>query len=109
MTREIAELDRGAAERGGSLSKGVPLDSGGVLRVAVPSKRLTLPSAIDHTAMDQAILQTAFEALGAQRVVAVAKRENTASLHVLEKLGFRNEGERNAWGALQLYYVCDRV
>ncbi len=56
-----------------------------------------------------AILRTAFEALGAQRVVAVAKRENTASLHVLEKLGFRNEGERNAWGARQLYFVCDRV
>ena len=42
-------------ERGGALSKGVALDSGGTLRVAVPSKRLELPSAIDHTAMDQAI------------------------------------------------------
>ena len=59
--RSIARLLDELRERGGSLAKGVPLDSGGVLRVAVPSKRLTLPSAIDHTAMDQAILQTAFD------------------------------------------------
>src|SRR5581483_10742592 len=51
-------------ERGGALSKGVALDSGGTLRVAVPSKRLELPSAVDHTAMDQAILQTAFDIRG---------------------------------------------
>jgi RimJ/RimL family protein N-acetyltransferase len=44
-----------------------------------------------------------------QRVVAVAKAENTASLHVLDKLGFRNEGERIAWGAQQLFFVRNRV
>ncbi|HEX4447730.1 MAG TPA: PhoH family protein [Polyangiaceae bacterium] len=59
--RSIARLLDGLRERGGALSKGVVLESGGSLRVAVPTKRLTLPSAIDHTAMDQAILQTAFE------------------------------------------------
>jgi PhoH-like ATPase len=59
--RSIARLLDELRERGGSLAKGVGLDSGGSLRVAVPSKRLTLPSAIDHTAMDQAILQTAFD------------------------------------------------
>jgi PhoH-like ATPase len=59
--RSIARLLDELRERGGSLAKGVALDSGGSLRVAVPSKRLTLPSAIDHTAMDQAILQTAFD------------------------------------------------
>jgi PhoH-like ATPase len=58
--RAIARSLDKLRERGGSLSKGVPLDSGGTLRVAVPSKRLELPSAVDHTAMDQAILQTAF-------------------------------------------------
>jgi PhoH-like ATPase len=57
IARKLDEL----RERGGSLSKGVALESGGTLRVAVPSKRLELPSAIDHTAMDQAILQTAFD------------------------------------------------
>jgi ribosomal-protein-alanine N-acetyltransferase len=45
-----------------------------------------------------AILRAAFEHLGAERVVAVAKGENTGSLHVLEKLGFRHEGEREETG-----------
>jgi PhoH-like ATPase len=57
--RSIARLLDELRDRGGSLSNGVTLDSGGTLRVAVPSKRLELPSAIDRTAMDQAILQTA--------------------------------------------------
>src|SRR5258708_29885298 len=59
--RSIARLLDDLRERGGALSTGVALDSGGVLRVAVPSKRLELPSAVGHTAMDQAILQTAFD------------------------------------------------
>jgi PhoH-like ATPase len=59
--RAIARLLDDLRDKGGSLSNGVGLDSGGTLRVAVPTKRLELPSAIDHTAMDQAILQTAFE------------------------------------------------
>src|SRR5579871_3116816 len=59
--RTIARILDELRDRGGSLSKGVTLDSGGTLRVAVPSRRLELPSAIDHTAMDQAILQTAFD------------------------------------------------
>jgi PhoH-like ATPase len=59
--RSIARLLDELRDRGGSLANGVPLDSGGTLRVAVPSKRLELPSAVDHTAMDQAILQTAFD------------------------------------------------
>jgi RimJ/RimL family protein N-acetyltransferase len=56
-----------------------------------------------------AILRAAFDELGVARVAAVAKRENTASLHVLEKLGFRLEGERDAWGARQLLFIRDRV
>jgi len=60
-SRSIARLLDELRERGGALSKGVALDSGGTLRVAVPSKRLELPNAVDHTAMDQAILQTAFD------------------------------------------------
>ncbi len=59
--REIARLLDQLRESGGSLSKGVDLKSGGHLRVAVPSYRPELPSAIDKAAMDQAILQTAFE------------------------------------------------
>ena len=59
--RHIARALDELREKGGSLARGVTLDSGGTLRVAVPSRRLELPSAIDHTAMDQAILQTAFD------------------------------------------------
>src|SRR5215469_13448608 len=59
--RSIARALDDLRDKGGSLSKGVTLDSGGTLRVAVPSRRLELPSAIDHNAMDQAILQTAFD------------------------------------------------
>jgi ribosomal-protein-alanine N-acetyltransferase len=60
------------------------------------------------TEAGQAILNAAFEHLDAPRVVAVAKAENTASLHVLEKLGFRPEGERDAWGSRQRFFVRDR-
>lgn len=59
--RHIARLLDELRESGGSLSKGVTLKSGGSLRVAVPQKRPELPSAIDKAAMDQAILQTAFD------------------------------------------------
>jgi PhoH-like ATPase len=59
--RQIARLLDQLREKGGSLSSGVPLDSGGTLRVAVPHKRPELPSALDKTSMDQAILQTAFD------------------------------------------------
>jgi PhoH-like ATPase len=59
--RSTARLLDELRERGGSLSKGVTLESGGTLRVAVPTRRLALSSAIDHNAMDQAILQTAMD------------------------------------------------
>src|SRR5512143_1654410 len=59
--RQIARLLDELRETGGSLSAGVVLRSGGELRVAVPAKRPELPSAIDKQAMDQAILQTAFD------------------------------------------------
>jgi PhoH-like ATPase len=46
-------------ESGGSLAQGVTLENGGTLRVAVPEERPELQSALDKTAQDQAILQTA--------------------------------------------------
>src|SRR5215469_11859339 len=52
---EVDQFKREGSERGRNAR------SIARLRVAVPSKRLELPSAIDHTAMDQAILQTAFD------------------------------------------------
>lgn len=59
--RHVVRLLDDLREQGGSLSKGVAIKSGGILTVAVPSKRPELPSAIDKAAMDNAILQTAFD------------------------------------------------
>ncbi len=59
--RMVARLLDELREQGGSLSSGVQLSSGAMLRVAVPAHRPELPSALDKTSMDQAILQTAFE------------------------------------------------
>ena len=59
--RQIARLLDDLRESGGSLSKGVPNQAGGTLRVAVPKRRPELASAIDKSSMDAAILQTAFD------------------------------------------------
>src|SRR5215471_16747744 len=59
--RQIARLLDELRDTGGSLAKGVPLQNGGTLRVAVPQKMPQLASAIDKSAMDAAILQTAFD------------------------------------------------
>ncbi len=59
--RQVVRLLDELREKGGSLSKGVETKSGGTLTVKVPAKRPELPSAIDKAAMDNAILQTAFD------------------------------------------------
>jgi len=59
--RHVVRLLDDLRETGGSLSKGVTTKSGGFLKVAVPDKRPELPTAIDKAAMDNAILQTAFD------------------------------------------------
>lgn len=60
--RTICRLLDELRERG-KLANGVPLDSGGTLRVAVPHNRPELASALDKTAQDQAILQTAIDVM----------------------------------------------
>jgi [ribosomal protein S5]-alanine N-acetyltransferase len=55
------------------------------------------------------IVDRAFAHLEVDHLVAVAKRQNTGSLHVLGKLGFEQRGERDAWGARQLFFVCERA
>jgi len=59
--RQVVRLLDELRELGGSLSKGVTTKSGGFLKVAIPSKRPELPTAIDKSSMDNAILQTAFD------------------------------------------------
>lgn len=77
VIEEVDQFKREGSERGrnarsicrfldelrerGSLSAGVALDGGGSLRVAVPTLRPELASALDKTAQDQAILQTAID------------------------------------------------
>ncbi|MBX3229349.1 MAG: PhoH family protein [Labilithrix sp.] len=59
--RHVVRLLDDLRDQGGSLSKGVPIKSGGSLTVFVPARFPELPTAIDKQAMDAAILQTAFE------------------------------------------------
>jgi PhoH-like ATPase len=59
--RLVARLLDELREKGGSLSTGVVLESGGTLRIAIPTERPKLPHAIDHAAMDAMILQCAFD------------------------------------------------
>ncbi len=77
VIEEVDQFKREGSERGrnaravcrmldqlrerGSLSGGVGLDEGGTLRVSVPATRPELASALDKTAQDQAILQTALD------------------------------------------------
>ncbi len=56
----------------------------------------------------RAMLAEAFGPLGLERVLAVVKHENASSRNVLVKLGFREEGERDAWGSRHVLFVRDR-
>src|SRR5258708_15559950 len=58
--RHVARLLDGLRGRG-SLAQGVSLDTGGRLHIAIPSKRPVLAIALDHSAQDHAILQTAID------------------------------------------------
>src|SRR6185369_4765985 len=58
--RHGARLLDGRRERG-SLAQGVLLDTGGILKIAIPAKRPQLATALDHSAQDQAILQVAID------------------------------------------------
>jgi ribosomal-protein-alanine N-acetyltransferase len=60
------------------------------------------------TEVGEAILAEAFGPLGLDRVVALAKRQNRGSLNVLRKLGFREQGEIEAWGSRHAFFVRER-
>jgi PhoH-like ATPase len=77
VIEEIDQFKREGTERGrnartisrlidqlrptGSLSKGVPLEQGGTLRIAIPGKRPRLATSLEHSSQDEAILQTALD------------------------------------------------
>jgi ribosomal-protein-alanine N-acetyltransferase len=60
------------------------------------------------TELGRALLEHAFTALGAPRVVAQVEPENRASRHVLEKLGMTERGRRTAYGRPHLLYAVER-
>jgi PhoH-like ATPase len=59
--RTIARLLDDLRRNGGTLSRGVTLESGGSLRIAIPDKRPDLHVGLDKGSQDLAILQTAIE------------------------------------------------
>lgn len=62
ISRLLDELREKAGPEGhGILAKGVPLEQGGMLRVALPKLRESLSIALDPSKADHAILQTAIE------------------------------------------------
>lgn len=56
-----------------------------------------------------AVLRHGFETVGLDRVVADIHPENTASLHVAEKLGMRCLGDRKIAGKMRRAYALTRV
>jgi PhoH-like ATPase len=59
--RAVARLIDELRARNGSLAKGVPMENGGSLRVALPSRRDGLRIALDPSKADAAILQIAID------------------------------------------------
>jgi PhoH-like ATPase len=59
--RTIARLLDGLRREGGTLSRGVPLENGGSLRIAIPERRPELHIGLERSSQDAAILQTAIE------------------------------------------------
>jgi [ribosomal protein S5]-alanine N-acetyltransferase len=55
-----------------------------------------------------ALVEHAFRALGLPRVVAVTYPDNRASQRVLEKIGFRRQGDLDYKGVRTAYYVFPR-
>ena len=53
-------------------------------------------------------LQDAFERVGLERINSIARPANTASIHIMEKLGFRLDSESLEDGVLVVRYFRDR-
>ena len=50
-----------------------------------------------------------FETLDLDRIIAIVRPAHKASLHVLDKVGFKYVGERMSSGKQAAYLVLDRV
>jgi ribosomal-protein-alanine N-acetyltransferase len=56
----------------------------------------------------RAVLRHAFEQLGLPRIVAVTRPEHAASRRVMEKLGMRQEADRDVFGFHAVCYAVSR-
>jgi ribosomal-protein-alanine N-acetyltransferase len=61
------------------------------------------------TELGQALIEYAFTVLHVPRVVAQVEPANTASRHVLSKLGMTERGQRTAYGRPHLLYAVEDV
>ncbi len=59
------------------------------------------------TEVARACLEVAFGELGLARVIALAYPENGPSVHVMEKIGMRPDGEVEAYGRTMVRYVAE--
>ena len=55
----------------------------------------------------KAILDFGFNKLGLKRIAALVYPENTPSIHVIEKLGMKPEGEKEFFGKKLLFYSLE--
>ena len=55
----------------------------------------------------KAILDYGFNNLGLKRIVALVYPENSTSIHVIEKLGMKHEGEKEFFGKKLLFYSLE--
>jgi ribosomal-protein-alanine N-acetyltransferase len=55
-----------------------------------------------------AILDFGFNKFGLKRIVALVYPENTASIHVIDKLGMKPEGEKEFFGNKLLFYSLEK-
>ena len=86
----------------------IPLEESGLIELGYRYVRATWGQGV-ATEAGRAVLEYGFRTLGFDPIVAVSRRENLASRHVLEKLGLRYGGLRFHYGLNLAFYELARV
>jgi [ribosomal protein S5]-alanine N-acetyltransferase len=85
----------------------IPLGQSGLIEIGYRYVRTAWGQGV-ATEAGRALLDHGFGTLGLDPIVAVTRRENGASRHVLEKLGLRYQGLRFHYGLNLAFYRLDR-
>jgi RimJ/RimL family protein N-acetyltransferase len=85
----------------------IPLEDSGLIEIGYRYLRAAWGQGV-ATEAGHAVLRHGFEVLGFDPIVAVARLENRASRHVLEKLGLRYQGLRFHYGLDLAFYSLER-